>query len=208
MIPAPIAPQPPADAGRFLPHHTQPDWLPPDMADALLHHAIAHEGRFRSGSILHSGKVMVDASIRQVSVLNHLGPFHTLMTDAALAAKPMLETLFGIPAFTATQVEIEMAAHGDGAHFQQHVDTFVVVNKRPNPRVLTLVLYLHRRPRAFAGGALCLHALGSAATRDITPDHNRLVAFPSIARHSVQRLTCPGGTFADRRFAVNMWIHR
>lgn len=208
MITAPLAPESPAGSGRLLPCHTQPDWLPPDMADALLDYGIANEVRFRPGSIMHSGKLTVDETIRQVSVLGHLGPFHAAMVKAALAAKPRLETLFGMPAFTASQVEIEMAAHGDGAHFQQHIDTFAVGHNRPNPRVLTLVLYLHRRPRGFVGGALRLHALGGTAIRDIAPDHNQLAAFPSFAPHSVQRLTCPGGAFADRRFAINMWIHR
>lgn len=208
MISVPIAPEPPAGSGRFLPYHARPDWLPADMADALLDHAIAHEDRFRPGSIMHSGEIMVDETIRQVSVLDHLGPFHAAVTDAALAMKSELSTLFGMSAFTASQVEIEMAAHGDGAHFQQHVDTFVAAQARPNPRLLTLVLYLHRRPRRFSGGALRLHAVGGTATRDIAPDHNLLAAFPSIAPHSVQRLTCPGGAFADRRFAVNMWLHR
>lgn len=198
----------PANGGLFLPHDVQSDWLPSPLADALLEYAIANESRFCPGSILHSGKVMVDETIRQVSVLPHLGPFHEQVTRAALTAQPMLERLFGMPAFTASEVEIEMAAHGDGAHFQQHIDTFVVVNRCPNPRVLTLVLYLHRQPRGFTGGALRLHALGGEAFQDIMPDHNRLAAFPSILPHSVQRLTCPGNAFADRRFAVNMWIHR
>lgn len=208
MSAAALTPEPSAGAGRFLPYHTQPDWLPAEMADGLLAYAIGNEDRFRSGSIVYSGEHMVDETIRQVSVLEHLGPFHAPVTQAALAAKPMLETLFGIPAFTTGQVEIEMAAHGDGAHFQRHVDTFVVGQRRPNPRVLTLVLYLHRWPRGFTGGALRLHALGGSGTRDMEPDHNRLAAFPSIAPHCVQRLSCPGGAFADRRFAVNIWIHR
>lgn len=198
----------PRTSSHFLPHLTLDGWLPPEMAGALLEHAIAREGDFRPGRILHTGKITVDDSIRRVSVLAHLGPFHEAVTEAALAIQPRLTGLFGIPAFTPSQVEIEMAAHGDGAHFQQHVDTFVAVNRRPNPRVLTLVLYLHRTPRQFTGGALRLHALGGTASHDITPDHNRLAAFPSIAPHSVQPLACPCDDFADRRFAVNMWIHR
>ncbi|KJV08347.1 proline hydroxylase [Elstera litoralis] len=199
---------PPTGNGRFLPHYTQESWLPAALADGVLGYAIGNEGQFRSGSILHNGTIMVDDTIRQVSVLEHLGPFHAPVAEAALAAAPGLAARFGIPAFTASRVEIELAAHGDGAHFQQHIDTFVVVNQRPNPRVLTLVLYLNRQPRPFTGGALRFHALGGTATQDIAPDHNRLAAFPSIAPHSVQRLTCSSRAFADRRFAVNMWIHR
>lgn len=208
MNPALVRPGQVAGAGLFLPYHTQPDWLPRDMAEAIVDYAIENESRFQAGRILHHGKLVVDETIRQVSTLKHLGPFHTALTDAAMASKPMLEILFGMPAFVASQVEIEMAAHGDAAHFQRHVDTFVVGHNRPNPRVLTLVLYLHRQPRGFTGGALRFHALGGTATRDITPEHNLLTAFPSIAPHSVQRLSSPSDTFADRRFAVNMWIHR
>lgn len=113
-----------------------------------------------------------------------------------------------MPTFTASSVEIQLAAHGDGAHFQRHVDTFTVENKRLNPRVLTLVLYLHRQPRGFSGGALRMHALDRPAVHDIAPDHNRLAAFPSIAQHSVEPIVCPSHAFADRRFAVNMWIRR
>ncbi len=194
--------------GVFLPYHTQPDWLPRDMADAIVEYAIENESMFQAGRILQHGKLVIDESIRQVSTLTHMGPFQTALKDAAMASKPMLETLFGMPAFSASQVEIEMAAHGDGAHFQRHVDTFVVGHNRPNPRVLTLVLYLHRQPCGFTGGALRFHALGGTTTRDIAPEHNLLTAFPSSAPHSVQRLASPGGAFADRRFAVNMWIRR
>lgn len=208
MNPTPGRPAPLKGPGLLLPWHTQPDWLPGDMAEALVDYAIENEGRFRAGEIMHNGTVTVDDTIRQVSVLGDLGPFQTVLTDAALASKPMLVARFGMPDFTASQVEIELAAHGDAAHFQQHVDTFVGGQNRPNPRVLTLVLYLHRQPRGFTGGALRFHALGGTATHDIAPEHNLLTAFPSVAPHSVQRLACPSGVFADRRFAINMWIHR
>ena len=194
--------------GTFLPVHIQPKWLPPALADALVGYAIDSEARFRVGTILHSGKIMVDEGIRQTLVLDDIGPFQYPLAEAALAFKPTLETLFGIPPFAASSVEIEMAAHGDGAHFRHHIDTCVVVNKRANPRVLTLVLYLHGPIRRFSGGALRMHALGSSAVRDIAPMHNRLVAFPSIAPHSVQPIACSSRAFADRRFAVNIWIHR
>jgi Rps23 Pro-64 3,4-dihydroxylase Tpa1-like proline 4-hydroxylase len=52
-----------------------------------------------------------------------------------------------------------------------------------------------------------MYALGGGGARDILPDHNLLVAFPSIAPHSVDMVSCPRGAFADRRFAINIWIH-
>lgn len=198
-----------ASGAKFLPHHVEAAWLAADLASDLLDYAIAHEASFKPGAILHSGTIMVDPDIRQTSVLNHLGlgPFLAPLIEAALAAQPALTMRFGMPRFAVSDVEVEMAAHGDGAHFNSHIDTFVAVNKRPNPRLLTLVLYLNRLPCGFSGGALRLHALGSAAFQDIAPEHNKLVAFPSIAPHSVQPISCPSRAFADRRFAVNMWIH-
>lgn len=200
--------EPSVAEGKFLPFHTQSEWLPPDMAAALLQHALDNEAGFGPAKIMHSGKLTVDESIRRTSVLGSLGPFEAPVTEAALAIQPSLSNLFGVPAFTAKRVEIELAAHGDGAHFEPHIDTFVVMHKDPRPRTLTLVLYLHREPRGFSGGAIRMHALGGSAVMDIVPDHNRLVAFPSIARHSVQPVACPSQAFADRRFAVNIWLHR
>jgi SM-20-related protein len=33
-----------------------------------------------------------------------------------------------------------------------------------------------------------------------------LLVFPSSARHEVETISCPGGAFADSRFAVNIWL--
>lgn len=196
-------------SGKFLPYQVEAAWLDADLAANLLDYAIAHEARFKAGAILHSGSIMVDPSIRRTSVLDHigLGPFLAPLVEAARAAQPALTARFGMPRFSPSDVEVELAAHGDGAHFNSHIDTFVRLNKRPNPRLLTLVLYLNRLPCRFSGGVLRLHALGGDGFRDIVPDHNKLVAFPSIMPHSVQPIRCPSDSFADRRFAVNMWIH-
>lgn len=193
-------------AGRLFPVHRVPAWLDRATADALLDYAIDNEARYEEAPVLYDGDLRVDDSLRRAAVLNDLGPYGDLLTAAALAAKPAIEKALGMAAFTASRVEIELAAHGHGAHFHRHIDTFVAGHRQPDPRMLTLVLYLHRRPRAFAGGAIRMHALAAPEVRDITPDHNLLVAFPAFAPHSVEAISCPGGAFADRRFAINMWI--
>jgi SM-20-related protein len=193
---------------RFMPYLTVDHWLEPERADALLAYAIANQHRYVPGSVLHYGRHTVDAELRSGTTLRTLGPFGDALRDRALALRPELERAFGTPAFAADGVEIELAAHGDGAHFHRHVDTFVAINHDAAPRVFTLVLYLHRRPVRFSGGELRMHALGSDAAVDVAPAHNRLLAFPSITPHSVRRVSCPGGAFADQRFAINMWIRR
>jgi Rps23 Pro-64 3,4-dihydroxylase Tpa1-like proline 4-hydroxylase len=194
------------ERGVFLPFCAIPDWLPADAADALLDHAVREEPHYTPGRVLYEGETMTAPDLRRTDCLASLGPFQDLVSARALEQKPALEAAFGMVPFTAHHVEIELAAHGDGAHFDRHVDTFVR-RKRPTTRLLTLVLYLNRRPQAFRGGALRMHALGSPAVRDIAPSHNLLVAFPSFLPHSVRRVECPGNRFADRRFAINMWIH-
>lgn len=197
-----------AASARFMPYVTLDDWLPPEQADALLSYAIANQPAYVPGSVLHYGRHEVNAELRSVATLRNLGPFSDELHARALALQPVLQQTFGTPPFTPGGVEIELAAHGDGAHFLRHVDTFVTINQDAAPRVFTLVLYLHRRPAPFSGGQLRMHALGSAAVIDIPPLHNRLLAFPSFAPHSVLRVSCPGDAFADQRFAINMWIRR
>jgi hypothetical protein len=81
-------------------------------------------------------------------------------------------------------------------------------------RRLSVVLYLHRHPRPFAGGGLVVfdHAGDPAERRraegfrTFEPADNRLVAFPSLAFHQVRAVRCPGGAWADGRFTVNGWV--
>lgn len=206
MTQASALPDNPAPRGRFFSVRSIPGWLDREKADALLAYAIDNEARFETAPVLHEGKPKIDSSLRKCDVLYELGPFQEHLAECALALKPELEKAFGIPAFDAKTVEIELAAHGDGAHFHRHIDTFVVCARARYRRILTLVLYLHRRPRGFTGGEVRTYALGGSEVMDITPEHNMLAAWPSFSAHSVERVSCPSGAFADRRFAINMFI--
>lgn len=190
-----------------MPVHTVDSWLDEGTADALLDYAIENEAQFKPGEILYATTRMVDDGIRRCVALGRLGRFKAELEDRAHALVPELAKRFGIPAFNISSLEIELAAHGDGAHFHRHIDTLVVCHREPTPRVLTMVLYLHRRPCAYSGGMVRMYALGSSEVMDFAPDHNRLIAWPSIAPHSVERVVCPSGAFADRRFALNIFVH-
>jgi SM-20-related protein len=197
----------------FLPYQVVPNWLPRDAAAGLLQYALTNEDRFTDGRVYHEGASKVDPALRKTRVLHDLGPFAALIREAARASQAEIERTLRVPAFGADYFEIELAAHGHGAHFDRHIDTFVGSYRNASSRVLTLVYYLLREPKAFAGGALRMHGLGGrseaeARVQDIEPRHNQLVAFPSIAPHSVGEVDCPSNEFADSRFAVNIWIHR
>jgi Rps23 Pro-64 3,4-dihydroxylase Tpa1-like proline 4-hydroxylase len=198
---------PPAAPGRFLPFRAFPQWLDADMADALLDHAIAAEAQFEPAGVIYRDDSLVDPAARDTLRLKTLGPFKERLTARALDAKPELERAFGCRPFEPKHVEIEVLAYGEAAHFRRHIDTLVLSKHPRRPRVLTLVLYLHKQPQGFSGGAIRLYALDGADTRDIAPEHNLMVAFPSFAPHSVEPVACPSGRFADYRFAVAIWIH-
>jgi Rps23 Pro-64 3,4-dihydroxylase Tpa1-like proline 4-hydroxylase len=113
--------------------------------------------------------------------------------------------------FDIHEIELELAAHNDGAHFQLHSDTYASHQPARGDRMLSAVYYFHRAPKRFEGGCLRLHRIGAQPGdegHDIPPEQNSLVVFPSWGPHEVMRVSCPSGEFADSRFAVNCWVYR
>ena len=99
----------------------------------------------------------------------------------------------------------------DGAFFCRHIDTRVHLDPKnhSNPRILSGVYYFHTEPRGFTGGALRLYpAVSTERHRDIEPQANMLLVFPSWAPHEVLPVQCPSGTLEDSRLAINCWIRR
>lgn len=124
----------------------------------------------------------------------------------------------------APSLELELAAHGEGAHYKAHVDVSYGAGRRPvgagpgEDRVLSAVYYFYREPKAFSGGELRLFRFDvrpSAADEaalddhlDVEPLQNSLVAFAPWVTHEVRHVDCPSGRFADYRFALNCWFCR
>jgi Rps23 Pro-64 3,4-dihydroxylase Tpa1-like proline 4-hydroxylase len=127
---------------------------------------------------------------------------------------PALSAEIGTPPFELESIELELVAHGDGAFFGRHIDTFTrAAANIDQQRILSAVYYFHARPKGFSGGALRLFALSAVAGKDaefldIEPEHDTLVVFPSWVPHEVCKVSCPSGSFADSRFAVNCWFCR
>ena len=144
------------------------------------------------------------------------------LTASVSAAAPVSEPLtadfieaLGVGTFEPEGVELELIAHGDGAFYSRHIDTFTGEASNANAgrqRLVSAVFYAYRQPKGFSGGALRLYSLRRDDTLDdfidIAPMHNCLVVFPSWVPHSVELVSCPSGNFADSRFAVNAWLWR
>ena len=200
-------PQPSFLAGRFLPHRILPDWLGETEAARLLAFGLAAEVRFTPARLDDHGAGRLDEVVRQSSVLKDLGAFAGPLRRKALALQDGLETAFDMQHAPANSTQIEMVAHGDGAFYRAHTDTYAGDEYTPGGRRrLTMVYYLHRRPRRFTGGRLRLFDRGGEQSIEIEPTHDSLLVFPSAARHEVETISCPGGAFVDSRFAVNIWL--
>ena len=146
-----------------------------------------------------------------------------MLSERLLAALPQVMAGTGTGGLPPVSLELELAAHGDGAFYLPHLDIPVGARRKPvsgsphEDRVLSAVYYFHHLPKAFSGGELRLFRFGadSDATRadpanhvDLEPVGNNLVAFPSWIYHEVRPVSCPSGEFRDYRFALNCWYCR
>jgi Rps23 Pro-64 3,4-dihydroxylase Tpa1-like proline 4-hydroxylase len=122
-------------------------------------------------------------------------------------------TGLGIQPFVDGIVETHLTVSGDGDFFRMHND-----NGQPTgaTRVLTFVYYLVQEPKRFTGGELRLFDLrvengiwmAADTFRDIVPEPNMLVLFPSHILHEILEVHVPDRVFANSRFTLNGWLRR
>ena len=167
-------------------------FLEPDLHEALLAHALAQSGSTEPTRVYGGGARTVDPTSRVADLCTH-----------GLGA-------LGIRPFPVAEAQLEMVAHNDGAMFSRHIDTLTEEN-RPfgaSDRIVSLVYYFHRQPKAFSGGELEVFPILGGTSTLIEPLDNRLIAFPSELPHEVLPVSCPSRAFEDSRFAVNVWLGR
>ena len=208
-----------AAASRPLPPcHQYRDFLDPAEHQALLEWTLASRARFIPARI--AGNVL-DPTRRIAERLNDLGPHRPVFERRIRDNLADIFRRAGTRPFEVEFVELELAAHGDGAFFAPHSD-IPIGTRRERPlggdrsgtqdRLLSAVYYFHREPKRFSGGQLRLYRLGDHEAAgdhvEFEPVQNSLVVFPSWARHEVCPVACPGCAFADYRFAVNAWLCR
>ena len=195
------------------PHVVFRDVLGPATTAALLQYAISREPDFQAGRAYdrQSGETQIDRSRRDCVLLAGLGPFQTTIEQfvRSVIAPVLAELRLNEPG--GEPKEFEISAYGDGGHFNAHIDTVEVLDQ---VRILSCVYYFAATPARFSGGALRLHALPSrtradaGGCMDVEPETDTFVAFPSWLRHEVLPVRVPSGAWADRRFAINCWVHR
>jgi SM-20-related protein len=202
--------------GTLLPHYVFRDFLDPALHRALLDWTIASAERFEPAT-LAGGKF--DPTRRVAERLRDLGEMRAPLEARLRAAADDIFARTGTRPFPLASMELELAAHGDGAHFTRHLDIPVGPGRKPlggtaagEDRIVSAVYYFHKEPKSFSGGALRLHSFTPTHAEgrhvDLEPAQNSLVVFPSWLPHEVTKVSCPSRAFADYRFAVNCWFCR
>jgi hypothetical protein len=206
------------------PHHLYRDFLDPAEEAMLLDWALANRARFKLATLAGGN---VDLQRRAAECLTDLGPAAAVLSDKIRGLMPDMLARTETRPFNLEYIELELVAHGHGAHFGTHTDMPLGWGRSPlggdstgtQDRLLSAVYYFHREPKGFSGGQLRLHRstpdddnsdpepVRTAADQiDIEPERNSLLVFPSWASHEVLRVNCPSGHFEDHRFAVNIWL--
>ena len=193
----------------FLPRQNFPGWLGEAGAAGLLDYALANEARFAPARLTGSMAPTTDPSVRASLVLDDLAAHRAPLEARIRATLPRLDPALGRLDGEPKAITLELVAHGDGAHFLPHLDTVTGPGAadRKGRRRFSLIYYLHRQPRGFTGGSLRFYSLSGDAWEDVEPRHDLMVAFPSWAMHSVERVEVASRAFADSRFALNIWIY-
>ena len=211
--------------GPIPPHAQFEDFLAESGRSALLDWTLANQAEFKEAKVFYRGGTAkrLDPNVRQA--LRHVGagPFEALLEERLLDALPQVMAAAAYSGPEPRSIELELVAYGEGAHFAPHIDIPVGAARTPTgkekgeDRLITAVYYFHREPKAFSGGKLRLYRFGADASDPalneegsiaFEPIQNSLLVFPSWAQHSVERVSCPSGRFADYRFAINCWFCR
>lgn len=208
--------------GPLPPHAQLLGFLSAEEHRALLDHVLGGESEFAPATII-SGR---DGSanelrpeLRVASTWRDLGPLRPMLEQRLMDALPEVRGRIGGGGPIPTSLELELAAHGDGAHFRPHTDTSLGSGRRSigvdgGDRLISGVYYFHAQPKRFSGGQLRLFRFGLDLAAgepepgdylDLEPIDNSLVVFPSWAAHEVRTVRCPSRRFADYRFALNCW---
>ncbi len=182
-----------------------------DVGRSALRMAVEREQDFVPAKIHDEHGERVDQRQRRNRVMTDLGGMER---DIAEQIKEVLEptlTRLGMEPFPVGEIEIQLAASGDGDYFHMHRDA-----DESSTRVLTFVCFLHNEPRRFSGGELRIfdNAVinGSSVPTDrsqlISPRMDVAVLFPSNNEHELLPVRVPSKKFADSRFTITGWIHR
>ena len=199
-------------AGAIVPKHAVVDgFLPPELADGILAYAIEHHEAFVPTQMNKPGLAEPVVDPRRMYLFDGFGALEQAFREVVSEQFAALCASCGLAPFEIAGWDINIACQREGAFINEHLDIGMTGAGETafSKRMLSLVLYLHREPKGFSGGDFVLKPFaGAGEPARIGPQHNRLLAFPSMAKHVVETISVPGDGWEDARFSVNCWLMR
>jgi SM-20-related protein len=195
---------------KLPPYHIIENFFGQALIDQLIDYVLENQGRFEESTV-GSSEGRIDQEVRVSSILRDFGPLKAEVKSLFKAAFPVALEQLRMPDFELYGTEREIVAHGNGAFYNRHIDTFTGAGEF-SVRALTAVYYFHAQPKKFQGGEIRLLPLRNSevdsAYLDIDPINDRLLLFPSWVPHQVMPVITESVDFKDSRFAINCWYHK
>lgn len=195
---------------KLPPYYIKENFFGPALVNQLLEHVVANQTLFESSTVgLNAGRI--DQDIRISSILRDFGALKKEIKERFNAVFSEAIEQLRMPNFELYGTEREIVAHGNGAFYNRHIDTFTGSGEF-SVRALTAVYYFHAQPKKFQGGEIRLLPLRNSELDstylDIEPINDRLLLFPSWVPHQVMPVVSESVDFKDSRFAINCWYHK
>jgi Rps23 Pro-64 3,4-dihydroxylase Tpa1-like proline 4-hydroxylase len=184
-----------------------PEFLTKEENRAVMDYAIRKQPAFQASNVEGGTK-----GYRHSQVLMQLDDLGIDFEARVRELLPEVCQHFGLSLPDHFKFEMQMTTHGDGGHYKIHND-----NSSPGTarRFLTYVYYFHGEPAGFSGGSIRLYDdsrvhpsnwVPVATFKEIKPENNMLLFFPSRHFHEVMPTLSRTNNFADGRFTINGWI--
>ncbi|MEM9302141.1 MAG: 2OG-Fe(II) oxygenase [Pseudomonadota bacterium] len=210
----PPPPEPPAPARIEAPRHLIiDDFMSPGEHQDMLAYAIQREERFEVGTV--AGEESAHRQNR-VFMKFEAEPHSILIQNRLLVWLPFMLRRLGRDPFPVARMESQLTATNNAGYYRQHEDVGRG-GAQETSRALSCIYYFFAEPKPFLGGSLKLfdtlvHPNGqrgpAESSVELEPRANRLIVFESDTFHELMPVRCPGGRFADSRFAITTWIWR
>ena len=181
-------------------HMLVPDFLPAADAAALFDNVYSGDwtiGVSGGGAINRLGRSAFDAELR--------APEREWWFPRVRAALPRTVRELGVDVSAAPDLYGAWACHHNGDFHVRHFDVGETTSSFCDNRRVAYIYYLHRRPRAFAGGDLMLYPPGADPIR-IRPAHNAFIAFPPETEHEVEPVRCDPDDWGAGRFSIGGFV--
>ncbi|MFD0391300.1 hypothetical protein ACFQ4K_31180 [Tistrella bauzanensis] len=101
------------------PYHVIRDFLGPDLVARLLAHADANQDAFIPTGV---GEGRIDPEIRVSVLLWDFGSLRDVLAERFRIVMDQVVAELRLSSFELARLEMELAAHGDGAFYRRHID--------------------------------------------------------------------------------------